>query len=113
LPEYSGGVRYRTTLALDPAGAETSRALLDLGAVRGTAEVHVNGEPAGVRVCAPYAFDVTEQLRTGENQVEVLVLGTLGPYLDAVSPTHFVFDGQLTSGLLGPVTVTRWRDAPR
>lgn len=35
--------------------------------------------------------------------VEVLVTNTLAPYLDAVSPTPFVFEGQKVSGLLGPV----------
>ena len=35
--------------------------------------------------------------------LEVLVLNTLGPHLDAVSPTPYVFPGQRASGLLGPV----------
>jgi hypothetical protein len=35
--------------------------------------------------------------------LEVLVLNTLGPHLDAVSPTPYVFRGQRASGLLGPV----------
>ena len=104
LPEYSGGVRYRSTI--DVAGAAPSpTATLDLGELRGTAEVRVNGVACGTRICAPYRFDVGAALRAGANEVEVLVLGTLGPYLDAVSPTHFVFDGQRTTGLCGPVTL--------
>ncbi|MGA4987445.1 hypothetical protein [Nonomuraea bangladeshensis] len=97
LPGYSGGVRYRTTVTVPAAGP----GLLDLGRVRGTAEVVVNGEPCGVRVCSPYRFAV--ELAEGANVVEILVLGTLGPYLDEVSPTHFVFAGQRASGLFGPV----------
>lgn len=31
------------------------------------------------------------------------MLGTRAPYLDAVSPTHFVFPGQRVTGLFGPV----------
>ncbi|MCK2215839.1 hypothetical protein MF672_018860 [Actinomadura sp. ATCC 31491] len=100
LPGWSGGVRYRTTVTA-PAGAGPG--LLDLGRVRGTAEVTVNGRPCGVRVCSPYVFPV--ELDVGENTVEVLVLGTLAPYLDEVSPTHFVFPGQRVTGLLGPVTL--------
>ncbi|MFG1942524.1 hypothetical protein [Nonomuraea sp. NPDC048826] len=96
LAGYSGGVRYRTTVT-----ARAGAGLLDLGRVRGTAEVTVNGRPCGIRVCSPYVFDVG--LDDGENVVEILVLGTLGPYLDEVSPTHFVFAGQRVSGLLGPV----------
>ncbi|MEV0388582.1 hypothetical protein [Nonomuraea sp. NPDC050643] len=100
LAGYSGGVRYRTTLAA-PAGP----GLLDLGRVRGTAEVTVNGRPCGVRVCSPYVFDV--ELDEGDNVVEVLVLGTLAPYLDEASPTHFVFPGQRSTGLFGPVRLRR------
>ncbi|MGW0808504.1 hypothetical protein [Nonomuraea sp. NPDC002799] len=96
LAGYSGGVRYRTTVT---AGAGPG--LLDLGRVRGTAEVTVNGRACGIRVCSPYAFDV--ELDEGANTVEILVLGTLGPYLDEVSPTHFVFPGQRRTGLFGPV----------
>jgi hypothetical protein len=104
LAEYSGGVRYRTRV--EPAGP-FSKAVIDLGAVRGTAEVVVNGRSLGIRVCAPYAFEVTSALRTGVNEIEVLVFGTLAPYLDAASPTHFVFSGQRVSGLMGPVRM-RW-----
>ncbi|GAA3204580.1 hypothetical protein [Nonomuraea helvata] len=95
LSGYSGGVRYRTTIAAAGPG------VVDLGRVRGTAEVTVNGRPCGIRVCSPYTFDVL--LDEGENTVEVLVLGTLAPYLDEVSPTHFVFPGQRSTGLFGPV----------
>ncbi|MFC7646000.1 hypothetical protein ACFQX6_39435 [Streptosporangium lutulentum] len=52
LTGYSGGVRYRTALR------HSGRARLDLGRVRGTAEVTVNGRSAGVRVCWPYTFDL-------------------------------------------------------
>jgi hypothetical protein len=96
LAGYSGGVRYRTTVT-----AAAGPSLLDLGRVRGSAEVSVNGRHCGVRVCSPYMFDV--ELDDGDNLVEILVLGTLAPYLDEVSPTHFVFPGQRTTGLFGPV----------
>jgi hypothetical protein len=94
---YSGGVRYRRRVEVAGGGD----AVLDVGRVRGTAEVTVNGVPAGVRVCAPWRFPV--RLVAGANEIEVVVYNTLGPYLDAVSPTHFVFAGQWVSGLLGPV----------
>lgn len=71
--------------------------------MRGTAEVFLNGKSAGVRIWSPYVFDVTDHLRQGENRLEIDVFGTLGPYLDVTSPTHFVFTGQRTSGLMGPV----------
>lgn len=100
LAGYSGAVRYRRSFRLT---APASAATLDLGRVRGTAEVTVNGDPAGVRVCAPYRFDIGAALREGDNELEILICGTLAPYLDEVSPTHFVFQGQRASGLYGPV----------
>lgn len=101
LESYAGGIRYRRTLTLDalPVGG----VWLDLGRVRGTAEVWINGQSAGVRVLSPYRYDVTAWVRTGANQVEVLVLNTLASYLDVQSPTFYVFPGQCDSGLLGPV----------
>ncbi|MFF2330934.1 MULTISPECIES: hypothetical protein [unclassified Streptomyces] len=102
LAEYSGGVRYRRLVTL-PAGADAGHVSLDLGRVRGTAEVRVGGGAAGVRVCSPYVFDLTGLVRPGANTLDITVFGTLAPRLDATSPTHFVFPGQRVSGLLGPV----------
>jgi hypothetical protein len=100
LSAYSGGIRYEKGFML---GAVPSKLILDLGKVRGTAEVWVNGKSAGVRVWSPYQFDITALAQAGENTVEILVLNTLAPYLDAVSPTHYVRPGQKVSGLFGPV----------
>lgn len=102
LTGYSGGVLYRKRIEWT-RGGEGSRHLLDLGRVRGTAEVIVNGAPTGVRTWSPYVFDLTGHLSPGANDLEVRVFNTLGPYLDAVSPTRFVFEGQRVSGVMGPV----------
>lgn len=103
LASYSGGVRYRSRFALDekPAGS----IVLDLGQVRGTAEVWVNGVSVGARIWSPYRYDITAAAQAGENVVEVLVLNTLAPYLAAHSPTHYTFPIQMQSGLVGPVQV--------
>jgi hypothetical protein len=107
LTGYSGGVRYSQTLVRDNVSQVGVRTLLDLGRVHGTAEVHVNGQPVGVRIWSPYTFDLTDHLRPGENDLHISVYNTLGPYMDAISPTHFVFPGQTVSGLFGPVTLTK------
>ena len=101
LETYSGGVRYRHTFVLDalPDGSLS----LDLGQVRGTAEVRLNAQAVGVRILSPYCFDLTPFATVGENRLEILVLNTLAPYLNAVSPTHYVRPGQAVSGLFGPV----------
>lgn len=103
LEAYSGGIRYRTSFAAGelPDG----RIELDLGRVRGTAEVCVNGRPAGVRIWSPYYFDITDLVRPGTNTVEILVCNTLAPYLRAVGPTPYVLPGQECSGILGPVQI--------
>jgi hypothetical protein len=99
---YSGGVRYRRTVAVEGGGH-----VLDLGRVRGTAEVRVNGASAGVRVCSPYVFDLSGVLRPGDNELEIDVFNTLAPLMGATSPTPFVFAGQRVSGLFGPVRLIR------
>ena len=50
------------------------RVELDLGEVHSLAEVSVNGRPAGVFWCEPYACDVTPFLRDGTNRLEVKVV---------------------------------------
>lgn len=101
LEAWSGGVQYEQTVTLDnvPAG----RLLLDLGEVRGTVEVQVNGQNVGERFCAPWRLDITDAVRQGANAIQVSVFNTLGPWLFATSPTLFVFPGQCVSGLMGPV----------
>jgi hypothetical protein len=108
LSGYSGGMRYTQRIEWRGGGSEKRRLQLDLGRVRGTAEVLVNGASAGVRIWSPYAFDLTGLLTPGENYLEVLLFNTLGPYMDAVSPTRFVFDGQRVSGVMGPVKIVEF-----
>ena len=103
LDSYAGGVRYRRTLHL--AERPTSDRWIDLGRVRGSAELWINGQPAGVRVLSPYRFRVTELLRVGDNLLEILVFNTLAPYLEVQSPTFYIFPGQCDSGLIGPVSL--------
>lgn len=112
---YSGGVSYSQAITVPDAaanGAPGLRIVLDLGRVRGTAEVKVNGNLVGARVLSPYRFDITDALHTGENQIEVAVFNTLGAYMDAASPTRYVVPGQADAGLYGPVTLS-WVETRR
>ena len=102
LPGHSGAVRYRRRIDA-PAGG--GRVTLDLGDVRGTAEVLVDGAPAGVRVCAPYRFELDGRIGADGAELEIVVCNTLAPHLDAVGPTPYVWPGQKRSGLFGPVTL--------
>jgi len=97
LPAFSGTYRYETTFEWH--GSE-SRVTLDIGAAYETAEVWVNGQPAGVRICPPYRFPVGPLLRAGENALVVEVTNTLvKQQQDFLSR----FAQQEPSGLLGPV----------
>ncbi len=102
LQNYSGGLIYRRRIAL-PTVFAGNRVLLDLGYVRGTAEVTVNGRRVGLRIASPYRFDLTDALRDGDNDLQVKVLGTLGPHYRIANPTPYVFPGQEVTGILGPV----------
>ena len=43
------------------------------------AKVFVNGKPAGIKVAAPYKFDLSGMVQSGENEIEVRVANTLAP----------------------------------
>jgi len=98
---YSGGAWYRKTVTLTPQQAG-GRTTLDLGRVVATAEVRVNGQVGGIRVAPPWRVDITKLVKPGENRLEVLVFNTLANHYVTI-PTRY--RGDLTSGLLGPVTL--------
>jgi len=103
LETYSGGAVYSKEVILEKRHL-AGKILLDLGEVFATAEVHVNGEPAGVRMGRPFRFDITDLVGEGENRVRVKVVNTLANHMSTY-PTNYVYEGQTVSGLLGPVTV--------
>jgi hypothetical protein len=98
---YSGGAWYRKTVTLTPEQARDT-VTLDLGKLVATAEVRVNGQSAGIRVAPPWRVNISQQVRPGENRLEVLVFNTLANHYLTI-PTRY--RGELTSGLLGPVTL--------
>ena len=101
LAAYSGGMYYRKKATLSKEQLQ-GRVILDLGEVVSSAEVRINGKPAGIRVAPPWRFDIAKQLQSGENGIEVLVYNTLGNHYLNI-PTHY--RGQIRSGLIGPVSL--------
>ena len=71
----AGTVAYEAVLELEKTAA-TAR--IDLGTVYETAEVFVNGVSAGVRICAPYLFELSGRLKQGINVLRIEVTNTLG-----------------------------------
>jgi hypothetical protein len=94
LDVFSGVVLHRTTVEV----AAAADAVLALGEVRGSVEVRVNGERAGVVFSAPWTVPVS--LRAGENVIELEVANTLGALAGRGIPTSFGPEEQRFSGLL-------------
>ena len=71
-PDFSGRMQY--TFSFE---ANDKDAILDLGRVGEVARLTLNGRDAGIRICAPYAFDVSGLLKTGTNTATVTVTNSL------------------------------------
>jgi hypothetical protein len=100
LPTYSGIGVYKQHLDLNPEEANR-QVELDLGQVLVAAEVLVNGQRAGVKVAAPYKFDLTGLVQSGSNEIEIRVANTLAPHYTV--PRQAKDLGPVDSGLVGPV----------
>jgi hypothetical protein len=94
LDAFAGVLVYRTTV-----DAREADAVLDLGEVRGSAAVRVNGEDAGIAFTAPWTVPV--RLRDGENTIELEVASTLGPLAGRGIPTPFGPEDQRFAGVTG------------
>jgi len=94
------------------------RLFLDLGSVKETARIKLNGKDLGVVWCTPYRAEITGVVKTGENVLEIEVVNLWPNRLvgDKKLPaaerrTHknmfvgWLNNEQLPSGLLGPVTI--------
>ena len=101
LAEWSGGVAYECVI--ERPADECASLVLDLGKVRGTVELFVNGASAGTRFIWPYRFELTDHLVAGNNTLRIEVFNTLAPLFDAISGTDMIHEGQQSSGIFGPV----------
>lgn len=71
---FSGTATYQVKFTL-PISIRSSgkRVYLDLGRVENVAEVRLNGEELGILWKPPYKVDITEAVKSGENELEVKV----------------------------------------
>ncbi|MEK3917888.1 glycosylhydrolase-like jelly roll fold domain-containing protein [Paenibacillus sp. FSL H7-0331] len=100
LPRFTGTFRYETDFEWSES---SSRVLLELGEVYETAEVWLNGEHVGVRICPPYCLEINGLIKKGINKLVIEVTNTLvKDQRDFLSS----FAQQEPSGLIGPVQVT-------
>lgn len=114
---YSGHATYNTSFRLKrkPKG----RIMLDLGDVKSTATVYVNGRKCGTAWTAPYAVDITDAVKRGNNRLKIVVVNTWANALQGNDLGTPPFEGIWTNGkfrragtelmpagLLGPVRIT-------
>lgn len=84
LPHHSGVVEYESKVEW----IEESGAVLELGHVRGTAEVWLNGKPLGVRAWGPYRFKL--DIGPGTHHLRIRVTNTLGTHYEIGRPSSNV-----------------------
>jgi hypothetical protein len=115
---YAGTAIYTTDFQV-PAVPKNARMTLDLGAVRETGRIAINGKAIGVVWKQPYTVDVTTAVVAGKNTLEIQVTNLWPNRIigDQSLPeekrfthtniTKYTADSTLlTSGLLGPVNLT-------
>ena len=84
---YSGTAVYKKNFIISEGLLKETKAVLDLGNVLEMASVTVNGHKMAVRWCAPFRFDITQYVHTGDNQLEVEVVN--------LWPNRLIGDSQL------------------
>ena len=107
LASYSGKLRYRRTVTLKKR--ENERFMLDLGSVKVTANVNVNGETAAVLTHPPYVCDITAWLKDGDNELTVTVSNTLCNHYSTIPSPYANYPRDAASGLIGPVSIDVFR----
>ncbi|WP_062051187.1 glycosylhydrolase-like jelly roll fold domain-containing protein [Bacillus sp. JCM 19034] len=90
---YSGSVIYTATFELNN---KIQKAVIDFGEVHEIVELSVNGQKVGVKLWAPYTFEVDSMLQQGINKIELKVTNSKANEMDQIA---------LHSGLIGPVKV--------
>ena len=94
LSTYSGGAWYRKNIHLEKNNGD--KVYLNLGQMVSTAEVWINKQKAGLKLTPPWRFDITEYIREGDNQIEILLYNTAANYYLSV-PT--MYRGSTKAGL--------------
>ncbi len=72
-PDFAGKMKYTFTFDAKKA----PEVILDLGTVGEVAALTLNQKDLGIRLCRPYAFDISEAIRDGLNEATVIVSNSL------------------------------------
>ncbi len=75
---FSGAVHYKNQFTLDTLPAS---AAIDLGFLRGTTTLIVNGQTVGTHWYGQHRYELRDVLKEGSNEVEIVVTTTLANYM--------------------------------
>ena len=78
-PNFTGKATYSTTFTLD--GTENN-VQLRIFAEGQTVEVSVNGEPAELKICNPFIFNINDKVHKGDNTLKITLCNTLANRID-------------------------------
>ena len=73
--DKTGTIKYKSVF--DYSG-NSKDVILNLGEVYEVAEVFINWKSAGVKMCPPYRYDISDLIKRGKNEISVEVTNTLG-----------------------------------
>jgi beta-galactosidase/beta-glucuronidase len=111
---FSGSAVYVKTVRV-PKVAKSNRVMLDLGEVGDIAEIAVNGKTIRTVWKPPYRADITDALKSGNNDIRITIanrwvnrlIGDAQPGATkigwTVKPTYSAKAPLLPSGMIGPV----------
>lgn len=115
---YSGTVTYTSSFKT-PKLPKGARVVLNLDGLHDVATVRVNGKECGIVWTKPYAVDITDAVRKGNNELVIDVTNTWANALLGADEGKAPFDGIWTNGkyrraektlipagLTGPLTLT-------
>ena len=120
LKYYSGTATYATTFKWK--GKPKGRIYLSLGEIANVATVRLNGVDCGTVWTAPYRVELTQALKKGENQLEIIVANTWANAIKGSDRGKAPFEGiwanakyrmsedvLVPSGLFGPLELINHR----
>ena len=111
LQDVSGIGRYTTTVTTPADWSDDAGAYLDLGTVFDTTRITLNGERLPATTPLVTRIDLGQRLRPGANTLVIEVSTTLFNRLRTTNPAVFGSSARQNYGLLGPVTLTAYREA--
>jgi len=104
-PEFSGFVRYESTFNATKEDA----AILTVSDAHEGMEVFVNGKSQGIQIAPPFVYDISSDVKTGENTVVIEVATTLEREMAKIPDlmTGQLVEPKSSSGITGEVFLYR------